>query len=72
MARFAHVPVEEWPVQEVQYLAPAKCVGTTQDERRAFSVEYWDRCDPEHAELVPERRPLLPYNGHGGRVQERP
>ena len=50
MARFAHVPVEEWPVQEVQYLAPAKCVGTTQDERRAFSVEYWDRCDPEHAE----------------------
>jgi 2,3-bisphosphoglycerate-dependent phosphoglycerate mutase len=48
--RFADVPVEEWPVQEVQYLDPAKCAGTTQDERRAMSLEYWERCDPEHTE----------------------
>ena len=48
--RFAKVPVEEWPVQEVQYLDPAKCAGTTQDERRAMSLEYWDRCEPAHAE----------------------
>ncbi len=50
IARFANIAVEEWPVHEVQYLDPAKCVGTTQEERRAMSLEYWDRCDPEHAE----------------------
>jgi 2,3-bisphosphoglycerate-dependent phosphoglycerate mutase len=48
--RFPSVPVEEWAVQEVQYLDPAKCVGTTQDERRVMSHEYWDRCEPDHAE----------------------
>lgn len=48
--RFSNVPVEEWPVQEVQYLDPAKCAGTTQDERRAMSLEYWERCDPDHTE----------------------
>ncbi len=48
--RFSNVPTTEWPVQEVQYLDPAKCVGTTQDERRAMSHEYWNRCDPEHTE----------------------
>jgi 2,3-bisphosphoglycerate-dependent phosphoglycerate mutase len=47
--RFADAPVEEWPVQEVQYLDPAKCVGTTQDERRAMSIEYWERSDPDFA-----------------------
>lgn len=44
------VPVEEWPVQEVQYLDPAKCIGTTQDQRRDLAIEYWERCDPDHAE----------------------
>lgn len=48
--RFADIPVEEWPVQEVQYLDPAKCAGTTQEERRAMSIEYWERSDPHHAE----------------------
>ena len=48
--RFGDVAVEEWPVHEVQYLDPAKCVGTTQEERRAMSLEYWERCDPDHAE----------------------
>ncbi len=47
--RFADVPLEEWPVQEVQYLDPAKCAGTTQDERRAMSIEYWERSDPDYA-----------------------
>lgn len=50
IARFPHIPVEEWPVQEVQYLDPAKCAGTTQEERRAMSMDYWERSDPEHAE----------------------
>ena len=48
--RHGTVAVEEWSVQEVQYLDPAKCVGTTQEERRALSHSYWDRCDPEHTE----------------------
>ena len=49
MRRFPNARVEEWPVQEVQYLDPALCVDTTQDERRALSEEYWRRCDPHHA-----------------------
>src|SRR5882757_2285534 len=32
--RFPNTRVEEWPVHEVQYLAPALCVDTTQEERR--------------------------------------
>ena len=47
--RFAKVRVEEWPVHEVQYLDPALCVDTTQEERRAQSEAYWTRCDPHHA-----------------------
>lgn len=48
MARFPGVCVEEWPVQEVQYLEPALCVGTTQDERAAMAHAYWERCDPHY------------------------
>lgn len=49
MARFPEVRVEEWPVQEVQYLDPALCVGTTQEERIAMAHAYWEQCDPHHA-----------------------
>ena len=41
--------VEEWPVQEVQYLDPALCVNTTQEERRGMSLAYWETCDAEFA-----------------------
>ena len=47
--RFARARVEEWPVHEVQYLDPALCVDTTQEERRRLSTEYWRRCDPHEA-----------------------
>ncbi len=47
--RFPRARVEQWPVQEVQYLDPALCVDTTQEERRAQSEEYWKRCDPHYA-----------------------
>ena len=47
--RFPMARVEEWPVQEVQYLDPALCVDTTQDERRVLSDAYWERCDPDFA-----------------------
>ena len=49
MRKFPDVRVEEWPVQEVQYLDPALCVDTTQEERRAMSEEYWQRGDPHFA-----------------------
>ena len=47
--RFPNARIEEWPVQEVQYLDPALCVDTTQDERNALADAYWERCDPHHA-----------------------
>lgn len=47
--RFPNARTEEWPVQEVQYLDPALCVDTTQDERSILSDAYWERCDPHFA-----------------------
>lgn len=47
--RFPKARVEEWPVHEVQYLDPALCVDTTQEERRGLAELYWRRCDPHHA-----------------------
>lgn len=47
--RFPRARIEEWPVQEVQYLDPALCVDTTQDERNALADAYWERCEPLHA-----------------------
>jgi broad specificity phosphatase PhoE len=49
ITRYSSARVECWPIQEVQYLDPALCVNTTQDERRDLSREYWERCDPEFA-----------------------
>lgn len=49
MRRFAHVRTEEWSVQEVQYLDAEKCTGTTQDQRREMSREYWRVGDPHFA-----------------------
>ncbi len=49
MQKFRHVPVGEWAVQEVQYLDPVQCIGTTQDERRELARDYWVRCEPEYA-----------------------
>lgn len=43
--RMTGAVAEEWPVQEVQYLDPVQCVDTTQDERRALSLAYWERAD---------------------------
>jgi broad specificity phosphatase PhoE len=47
--RFEKARVEQWEVHEVQYLDPAVCVDTTQDERRDLSRAYWERADPNHA-----------------------
>ncbi|WP_457389279.1 histidine phosphatase family protein [Roseateles sp. P5_E1] len=57
--RFPSARVEEWPIQEFTYLAPARCVGTTADQRREWVEAYWaladpDRCDDEGAESFNE------------------
>ena len=47
IARFPAVPVEEWPIQEITFLAPERCLDTTQVERRLMAREYWARFDPD-------------------------
>lgn len=59
MRRFPTVRVEEWPIQEFTYLAPARCAGTTAEQRRAWVEDYWaladpDRCDGDGAETFNE------------------
>lgn len=47
MVRHPSVPVVEWPVQEICYLGPARCVNTTQIERRAMARGFWELLDPD-------------------------
>lgn len=59
MRRFPSVRVEEWPIQEFTYLAPARCAGTTAEQRRVWVEDYWGeadpgRCDGEGAESFSE------------------
>ncbi len=45
--RFPGVPVEEWAIQEITFLAPARCIDTTQVERRSLARDYWVKFDPD-------------------------
>lgn len=59
MRRFPAARVEEWPIQEFTYLAPARCAGTTAEQRRAWVQAYWAladpaRCDGDGAESFDE------------------
>ncbi len=47
IARFPGVPVEEWPIQEITFLAPGRCIDTTQVERRLMARDYWAKFDPD-------------------------
>ena len=47
-ARWPSVPNEIWPIQELTYLSPARCHGTTADTRRPWVEDYWRRCDPDY------------------------
>jgi len=44
--KFPRVPVEEWPIHEISYLAPARTRDTTQIERRALARGFWELLDP--------------------------
>lgn len=46
IARYTEVPVEIWPVEEFTYLAPARCINTTAEQRRPWVAGYWHRNDP--------------------------
>lgn len=40
--------VETWPIQELTYLSPERCRGTTGETRRPLVEAYWERCDPDY------------------------
>ena len=39
---------EVWPIQELTYLSPERCRGTTPEIRRPWIEAYWRRCDPDY------------------------
>ena len=47
IARYPGVPVEEWPIQEITFLAPERCIDTTQVERRTMALDFWALGDPD-------------------------
>ena len=48
--RWPSTPCEVWPIQELTYLSPARCLGTTAGTRRPWIEDYWRRCDPDHVD----------------------
>lgn len=48
LARWPATRHETWPIQELTYLSPARCHGTTVEGRRPIVADYWRRCDPDY------------------------
>jgi broad specificity phosphatase PhoE len=48
--RWPRTPCEVWPIQELTYLSPARCKGTTADVRRPWIEAYWRGCDPDYVD----------------------
>lgn len=46
IARHGGAALEEWPVHEISYLAPARCANTTEEERAPMARDFWRRDDP--------------------------
>ena len=46
--RWPSARCETWPIHELTYLSPARCVGTTKDTRQPWVDAYWRRCDPDY------------------------
>jgi broad specificity phosphatase PhoE len=42
--------LQVWPIQECTFLAPAKFVNTTHDERIPAIAEYYERADPNYVD----------------------
>jgi probable phosphoglycerate mutase len=45
--RFPDVPIEEWPIQEFNFLEPSRHHNTTETDREPHVVAYWRRLDPD-------------------------
>lgn len=41
---------ETWPIQEITYLDPARCIGTTVLTRQPLVEAYWQRSDPDYVD----------------------
>jgi broad specificity phosphatase PhoE len=41
---------EIWPIQELTYLSPTRCAGTTANDRRPWVDAYWRNCDPDYVD----------------------
>ena len=50
IARHGGCAFAEWPVQEITYLAPARCADTTEAERAPMAREFWERNDPHYVD----------------------
>jgi broad specificity phosphatase PhoE len=50
LAHWPDTPSETWSIQELTYLSPARCVGTTPATRRPWIDDYWQRCDPDYCD----------------------
>ncbi len=48
LKKYPNVLQEEWPIHEFVYLSLDRCFGTTIDERKPFSDEYWQNSNPFH------------------------
>jgi 2,3-bisphosphoglycerate-dependent phosphoglycerate mutase len=46
--RFPNVPVEEWPIQEFNFLDPSRQANTSEVDREPFAATYWQRDDPAY------------------------
>lgn len=41
---------ETWAIQELTYLDPDRCLGTTVVTRQPLVKAYWDACDPDYVD----------------------
>jgi 2,3-bisphosphoglycerate-dependent phosphoglycerate mutase len=46
--RWPLAPCETWPIHELTYLSPARCIGTTREARQPWVEAYWHANDPDY------------------------
>jgi broad specificity phosphatase PhoE len=47
-ARWPRARCETWPIHELTYLSPSRCIGTTKETRQPWVDAYWRTCDPDY------------------------
>lgn len=48
--RWPDLRLEIWPIQELTYLSPARCLNTTNQTRQPLVATYWQHCDPDYVD----------------------